>query len=417
MTQNNDSKPKVSVIMPSLNVREYIRECIESVIEQTLPNIEIICVDAGSTDGTLQVLEEYQKKDNRIKIIISDKKSYGYQMNLGISAASGEYIGIVETDDYIDINMYKTLYNAAVLYDAEIVKSDYKRFVGTGENKKFEYRRLISFDNKLYNKVLSPYNDPQCLKIYLLNTVGIFKKSFLTSHNIYFNETPGAAYQDNGFWFKTFCLAKSLVVLPTAFYFNRRDNDNSSINSKAKVYCICEEYDHIREWIKEHPTIEITFAKWCAYFRFTNYEWTLERIDNIYKGGFLCKYSEDFKGLYESNELDKELFTHAQWKKLMQIIETPNEYFNKYIFASRILNTSILSKSDDNTKELQALLIQLQLAKEEILNIHSSWSYRIGRVITFVPRKIRSGIRCYRENGIQYTLRRVKEKFLGLLGK
>ena len=95
------NQPKVSVIMPSLNVVSYIRECIESVVNQTLKDIEIICVDAGSTDGTLEVLEEYTAKDNRIKLLHSDKKSYGYQMNMGIDAATGEYIGIVETDDYI----------------------------------------------------------------------------------------------------------------------------------------------------------------------------------------------------------------------------------------------------------------------------------------------------------------------------
>ena len=101
--------PKVSVIMPSLNVVQYIQECMESVVRQTLSDIEIICVDAGSTDGTLEILQEFAKKDQRISIIVSDKKSYGYQMNLGLKAAKGEYIGIVETDDFIEPNMYEDL--------------------------------------------------------------------------------------------------------------------------------------------------------------------------------------------------------------------------------------------------------------------------------------------------------------------
>ena len=88
-------KIKVSVILPSFNVREYIDECIVSVINQTLYDIEIICVDAGSTDGTLKVLQKYETRDSRIKVVVSDKKSYGYQMNLGIAAARGIYIGIV----------------------------------------------------------------------------------------------------------------------------------------------------------------------------------------------------------------------------------------------------------------------------------------------------------------------------------
>ena len=82
--------PVVSILMPSLNVVKYISECMESVIRQTLKDIEIICIDAGSTDGTFEKLVEYTEKDNRIRIIKSDRKSYGYQMNLGIDAAKGE---------------------------------------------------------------------------------------------------------------------------------------------------------------------------------------------------------------------------------------------------------------------------------------------------------------------------------------
>ena len=84
MPQNN---PKISVIMPSLNVGNYIEQCIKSVLDQTLTDFEIICIDAGSTDGTVEILQKYAKEDSRIQIINTDKKSYGYQVNLGISKA------------------------------------------------------------------------------------------------------------------------------------------------------------------------------------------------------------------------------------------------------------------------------------------------------------------------------------------
>ena len=96
-----NANPKVSVIMPSLNVGKYIRESLTSVCNQTLKEIEIICVDAGSTDGTLEIIKEFAASDKRIKVIHSDKKSYGYQMNVGIHEAQGDYIGIVETDDAV----------------------------------------------------------------------------------------------------------------------------------------------------------------------------------------------------------------------------------------------------------------------------------------------------------------------------
>jgi len=86
---------KVSVLMPSLNVVRYIRECMESVISQTMEEMEILCIDAGSTDGTLEILEEYVRKDRRVRLIKADKKSYGYQMNLGLKEALGEYTGLI----------------------------------------------------------------------------------------------------------------------------------------------------------------------------------------------------------------------------------------------------------------------------------------------------------------------------------
>ena len=94
--------PKVSIIMPSLNVRPYIEQCMDSVLGQTLKDIEVICVDAGSDDGTRQILDQYAARDKRVKVLDSDRKSYGYQVNLGFDNASGQYLGIVETDDYAD---------------------------------------------------------------------------------------------------------------------------------------------------------------------------------------------------------------------------------------------------------------------------------------------------------------------------
>ena len=119
---------KVSVIMPSLNVAPYIRECLESVVNQSLNDIEIICVDAGSTDGTREIIAEYAKNDQRIRCIDSDMKSYGHQVNLGIEAAIGDYIAVLETDDYIDTCMYEKLYDTASVYDLDYIKSDFDAF-------------------------------------------------------------------------------------------------------------------------------------------------------------------------------------------------------------------------------------------------------------------------------------------------
>ena len=94
-------KAKVSVILPSLNVADYIEECMDSLLRQTLQELEILCIDAGSTDGTEEVLRQYAKSDPRIILLHSDIKSYGKQVNMGLAYVSGEYVAILETDDWI----------------------------------------------------------------------------------------------------------------------------------------------------------------------------------------------------------------------------------------------------------------------------------------------------------------------------
>ena len=123
----------MSVILPSLNVVNYIEECLDSVTGQTLEELEILCIDAGSTDGTLEILQKYADKDKRIRLIHSDKKSYGYQINLGIDQASGEYMGIVETDDYIEPKMYEELYQTASEENLDYVKAGFDVFVTPGK--------------------------------------------------------------------------------------------------------------------------------------------------------------------------------------------------------------------------------------------------------------------------------------------
>ncbi|MBQ9359727.1 MAG: glycosyltransferase family 2 protein [Lachnospiraceae bacterium] len=221
---------KVSVIMPSLNVAAYIDEAVESVLRQTLEDIEVICVDAGSTDGTWEKLEGYASSDGRLKLIRSDKKSYGYQMNLGISEAAGDYIGIVETDDYIELDMYERLYDAAIETNADIVKSDFDMFI-TGDNGQRIYvpYSLRKLNRVKYGRTYSSEDymngtlKPEC---YIWNA--IYRKGFLTEKDICFNETPGASFQDFGFRYQVTYLADRIVAVDHICYHYRRDNMNAS---------------------------------------------------------------------------------------------------------------------------------------------------------------------------------------------
>ena len=103
------SQPSVSILVPCYNVEKYIHQCMDSIISQTLKDIEIICINDGSKDNTLSILKEYADKDKRIVIIDKSNSGYGDSMNQGLKKANGEYIGIVESDDFVEPNMFETL--------------------------------------------------------------------------------------------------------------------------------------------------------------------------------------------------------------------------------------------------------------------------------------------------------------------
>ena len=126
--------PRISIILPVLNCISYINESVESVLSQTMPDIELIAIDAGSSDGTLEELRKYQSENANVKLIQSEIKSVGYQSNLGLDAAEGEYIGFLE-DDFLNIDMCQILYNIAHDNNLDWIKGDYTMFMDFKDNR------------------------------------------------------------------------------------------------------------------------------------------------------------------------------------------------------------------------------------------------------------------------------------------
>jgi len=220
---------KISVIMPSLNVGEYIEECILSVINQTLEEIEIICIDSGSTDGTLDTLEKYAEKDSRITLLTSDEKSYGHQVNMGLSQAKGEYISIVETDDFIDEKMLETLYELTDNGTVDLVKSTFYHYNDYDKNnitaKIDDFKKNLPESEKFTLKEESLF-----VEGHPSVWAGIYKRSFLEENNIKMVEAPAGGWVDNPFFFETAIAAKSIVYTHQPFYYYRVSNPNSSSN-------------------------------------------------------------------------------------------------------------------------------------------------------------------------------------------
>lgn len=119
---------KISVIVPVYNVEQYLPQCLDSIINQTYKNLEIICVDDGSPDNSGKILDEYAKKDKRIKVIHQENQGVSVARNTGLDNATGEYIGFVDPDDWIEANYYETLIHSAKENNADVVQCGYKTY-------------------------------------------------------------------------------------------------------------------------------------------------------------------------------------------------------------------------------------------------------------------------------------------------
>jgi len=116
---------KVSIVIPVFNNAQFLSKCLTSICEQTLSDIEIICINDCSSDGSLAILQEFAKNDNRIKLIdLKENKGVSVARNIGIKNSVGQYLGFVDSDDFIDLNFYEKLYEKALINDLEVVKGN-----------------------------------------------------------------------------------------------------------------------------------------------------------------------------------------------------------------------------------------------------------------------------------------------------
>lgn len=362
--------PKVSIIMPSLNVADFIRESVESVLHQTLRDIEILCVDANSTDGTLEILKEYEAKDERVRVILSDKKSYGYQMNLGLDEAAGEYIGIVETDDWVACNMFESLYDAAVQSHADMVKSNFYKYT-TKQGKKSVFFENLSQCS--YNEVFPPVTSEALFTVTPSIWSGLYRKAMLTEEGIRFNETPGASYQDASFHLMVCTAAKSCYLLKDAFLHYRSDNDASSVHSPGKVYCICDEMHYYEQFLAERPELRAQVEAHYMFLKYEKYAWNYDRLVPKYQWEFLACMHKEFSEA--QSLLKEEYFPHSWWCDLQQIIRAPERYYER---TSRAIKRSEYG----------------------------------GSTISFMRKKLRGFFQCCREQGLWYTIKYIFKNYL-----
>lgn len=322
-------KPKVSVVMPVYNTEKYLRECMDSVTGQTLKDMEIICMDDGSTDKSGEILDEYAAKDGRIKVIHKANAGYGQTVNAGIAESAGEYIGIVEPDDYIHREMMESLYRTAAENSLDMAASDYLWFFDDKERRVFSPHAVFDGED-LYDKVWNARTQRRILKGKFINPACLFRREFLLEKDIRHNETPGAAFQDTGFQLLALTCAERVMAVKGRFYYYRHDNPDSSIaNPRNDAKTVIREYRMTADSIKARGMRE--FMPDLLYREYGSCRYAFDRCAPEARLECLRQIAGEFCSYREAGELDLAAFPEKWKRELGQIMESPDDFYESFL--------------------------------------------------------------------------------------
>lgn len=369
-----------------------MRQCLDSVVNQTLKDLEIICVNDGSKDSTLSIIQEYAAKDERFKIIDKPNAGYGDSMNRGFDMATGEYLGIIESDDYADLDMFEKLYTTAKEHELDVVKSGFyfyfskptetntPRPIASATTSQRTFCPMTDFKSKM--EMVEFFNIKPTI------WSAIYRKDFIRSNHIRFNETPGASYQDASFNFKVWVCAKRVRLLEECFLHYRQDNEASSINSPGKVYCICDEYDEMERFLETHPVEKGIVEPVMIRIKFDSYNWNYTRLSEPLQAEFIQRFHDDFEKHEIDGTLQKDYFEWYKWKTVHQIIKNPTVYHELHVKAA---NGEKVPTFEEATKIKRTIN---------------------GKEVPHWLDKVLGGVDCVREHGFWYTVKLFVKKLV-----
>lgn len=310
----NKKQPKVSVVVPIYGVEKYLNQCVDSILAQTLKDIEIILVDDGSKDKCPQIVDEYAKKDKRVIAIHQPNGGYGRAVNHGIEVATGEYIGIVESDDWIDSNMYEVLYNDAIKNKVDIVKGLYYEFFDTEDNQGVDNLPRPLLEISPTKNPFNIYEYPLPLTYHASIWTALYKTDMIKNNNIKVLEINKGRYADQNWRYETLLSANSIYWEKQAFYHYRLTNENASSFKKNNSDDIFQIYEELIKSLEKYKN-KVDIIKPYLYIEiYRHMFWNLNRVDKKYYTYCLSKIQKMFKTMDDKIVNDTSLFTNKEKK-------------------------------------------------------------------------------------------------------
>ena len=325
--------PKVSVIIPFNNVENYIEECLNSVLSQTLDDIEVILINDASTDRTLEIVEWYLQKDSRIKLInINERKGQGFARNRGIEIATGEYIGFVDSDDFIESDMFECLYNSAKTNNTDISMCQVREYDDINENyitsDYYSLACLSSFQDDIFSAE-DTKNNILDINVALWNK--IYKREYLNNIGEKFPE--GFIYEDLPFFFGTYLPAKRIQIVWKNLYsyrINRKNSTMQQFNNKIldRLPMVSLTYEKLKK-VPYLSDLKQKIQAWIINDLFHRY--------SLLKENYHKEFFFQMKKIFQSLEIEN--IKDDYWKKVyhfqgyLLVMNNTFEDFNNKVFT------------------------------------------------------------------------------------
>lgn len=391
---------KVSIIIPYRNVEQYISKCLSTVLYQTLEDIEIICINDASKDGSYDIVHQYAKNDKRIITLNTVVESgQSYARNLGLEVASGEYIGFVDADDWIELDMFEKLYNKAKAADADITMCRSKLYDDKTQefytNDYYDLKPLEKFEDKVFN-ANDTKNEILNINVVLWNK--IYKREFLGKLGVRFAQ--GYIYEDMPFFFETYIKAQRINILWESLYYYRQNRSFSTMQkSDKKVYDRIDMAELTYNILKQAPFFhekQDEILRWIIDDIFHRY--TL--LEDKYYEEYYKRMREFFINLNLTDEQKEKLKVSYCYDEFCNILE--RDYFGFWNF--------LIDKYKTSNKRIKAAEHK---CNEDILAI-KDYIEQYKRQVETEKKAIEDWWKDYTEKEIQH---RIDEQFTFLESK
>ena len=309
MSTNASGSPVLSLLIPIYNVQRYLRECLDSALAQTLKDIEIICINDGSTDNSPAIIREYMERDERVKMIDKANSGYGDSMNHGLGMARGKYVGILESDDFMAPDALEKLVSAADSNNADFAKANFDFYWSKPEERRSLHEMFRPQD---CGKPVHPSDTTQFFKQKPSIWSAVYRRDFLERNSITFLPTPGASFQDTSFAFKVIACADKAVYLHDAVLSYRQR-------------WIREDY------ARDHASDDVArMLKFNQLIKYDSYMWNYVRLAPKFYKEFLVQMAKEFQAALDAGDFS--LDDLKPWKRanLAAILKDPEGWVDEH---------------------------------------------------------------------------------------